>query len=401
MKILIINAGSSSIKFQLFEMKDESVIAKGTCQMIGLADPFIEYKAKGKEIVKHLPMKDHTQALQVVLDMLSKSELKVVDSFDEISAVGHRCVQGGWLYSESVLITDEVIENLKQTKDISPLHAEANIAGMVGCRKVMPNTPQVVVFDTAFHSTMPEKAFMYGIKYEDCQKYHIRKYGFHGTSHRFILGETAKVLGKNPKDIKIISCHIGNGSSITAIKDGKSIDTTMGFTPLEGVMMGSRSGDIDPTVVSFLATKKNKSAGEIVNYLNKEGGVLGISGVSSDMRELGNAIKQGNERAKLAFDMYCYRIVKHVGAMLAVLGGADAIVFTAGVGENDEAVREEILKNLAYAGVDFDVEKNRNLLRGTIEELSTAKSKIKVYRIPTNEELLIARDTKQIAKLKD
>ena len=401
MKILIINAGSSSIKFQLFEMKDESVIAKGTCQMIGLANPFIEYKAKGQEIVKHLPMKDHTQALQVVLDMLSNSELKVVDSFDEIAAVGHRCVQGGWFYSESVLITDEVIENLKQTKDISPLHAEANIAGMIGCRNVMPSTPQVVVFDTAFHASMPEKAFMYGIKYEDYKNYHIRKYGFHGTSHRFILGETARVLGKNPKDVKIISCHIGNGSSITAIKDGKSIDTTMGFTPLEGVMMGSRSGDIDPTVVAFLADKKNKTPNEIVNYLNKEGGVLGISGVSSDMRELSQAIKQGNQRAQLAFDMYCYRIVKHIGAMLAVLGGADAIVFTAGVGENDEAVREEVLKNLAWAGVDFDAEKNANLPRGTIEELSTKKSKIKVYRIPTNEELLIARDTKLIAKLKD
>ncbi len=399
MKILIINAGSSSIKFQLFEMDDESVIAKGTCHMIGLADPFIEYKAKGKELVKHLPMKDHTQALEVVLDMLVNSELKVINSFDEVAAVGHRCVQGGWLYSESVLITDEVIENLKQTKDISPLHAEANIAGMVGCRKVMPSTPQVVVFDTAFHATMPEKAFMYGIKYEDYQKYHVRKYGFHGTSHRYILAETAKVMGKKPQEIKIVSCHIGNGSSITAIKDGKSTDTTMGFTPLEGVMMGSRSGDIDPTVVSFLAEKKGKTAAEMVNYLNKEGGVLGISGVSSDMRELEEAIKKGNKRAELALEMYCYRILKHIGAMLAVLGGADAIVFTAGVGENDDLVREKILEGLAYIGVDFDKERNRHLPRGTAEELSTAKSKIKVYRIPTNEELLIARDTKQIAKL--
>ncbi len=399
MKILIINAGSSSIKFQLFEMENEKVIAKGACQMIGLADPFIEFKANGREIIKHLPMKDHTQALEAVLDTLLNSELAVIKSFDEISAVGHRCVQGGWLYSESVLITDEVIENLKKTKDISPLHAEANIAGMVGCRKVMPNTPQVVVFDTAFHSTMPEKAFMYGIKYEDYENFHVRKYGFHGTSHRYILGETAKIMGKDPKDIKIVSCHIGNGSSITAISGGKSIDTSMGFTPLEGVMMGTRSGDIDPTVVAFLADKKNKTASQIIDYLNKESGVMGISGVSSDMRELNDAIQKGNERAKLALDMMCYRITKHVGAMLTVLNGADAIVFTAGIGENQEDLREKVLDSLSFVGVKFDREKNNHLPRGTVEEISTPDSKIKVYRIPTNEELLIARDTVEVAKL--
>lgn len=399
MKILVINAGSSSIKFQLFEMEDESVIAKGTCHMIGEANPFIEYKAHGSEIVEHLPMKNHTQALEVVLDKLANSPLKVIDSFDEISGVGHRCVQGGWMYSESVLITDEVIENLKQTKDISPLHAEANIAGMLGCKKVMPNTPQVVVFDTAFHASMPEKAYMYGIKYEDYEKYHIRKYGFHGTSHRYILSETARIMGKKPEDIKLISCHIGNGSSITAIKDGKSVDTTMGFTPLEGLMMGTRSGDIDPTVVSFLAEKKGMTAGEVVNYLNKQSGLLGISGKASDMRDLHVLMDKNDERAKLAAEMLCYRASKHVGAMLSVLGGADAIVFTAGVGENDEYVREYIMDSLAYVGVEFDREKNLNLPRGTVEKLSTANSKIAVYRIPTNEELLIARDTLQVAKL--
>ncbi len=400
MKILIINAGSSSIKFQLFEMKDESVIAKGCCQMIGLSDPFIEYKAKGQEIVRHVPMKDHTQAMNEILDMLTKSELKVIKSFDEISAVGHRCVQGGWFYSESVLITDEVIKNLKKTKEISPLHAEANIGGMLACRKVMPKTPQVVVFDTAFHATMPPKAYMYAIDYKDYEKYHIKKYGAHGTSHRYILGETARLMGKKPEELKIISCHIGNGSSITAIKDGKSIDTTMGFTPLEGLMMGTRSGDIDPTVVSFLAQKKGMQANEVVEYLNKKCGVLGVSGVSSDMRELNAAIKKGNKRASLALDMLCYRITKYIGAMLAVLGGADAIVFTAGVGENQEDLRERVMDNLAWAGVKFDRKKNLNLPRGTAEELSTKGSKIKVFRIPTNEELLIARDTKRVAKLK-
>ncbi len=399
MKVLIINAGSSSIKFQLFEMENESVIAKGNCEKIGLPGSFISYKAKGDELVEAASMPNHTEALKVLLDKLTHGKLAVIKSFDEIAAVGHRCVHGGWLYFESELITDEVIKNLEETKEVSPLHASANIAGMVGCRNVMPNTPQVVVFDTAFHSTMPPEAYMYGIKYEDYKDYHVRKYGFHGTSHRFIMQETARVMGKKPEELKIISCHIGNGSSITAIKNGKCIDTTMGFTPLEGVMMGTRSGDIDPTVVSFLGKKKGLNAEEMVNYLNKQSGLLGISGKTNDMREINELVAQGDERAKLARDMMFYRIAKYVGAMLTVLNGADAIVFTAGVGENQEDLREYVMDKLAYVGVKFDRKKNATLPRGTIEELSTKDSAIKVFRIPTNEELLIARDTLKIAGL--
>ena len=400
MKVLIINAGSSSIKFQLFEMDDESIIAKGNCQKIGLSDPFIEYKAKGKELVEKANMPNHTEALKVILEKLTKGDLAVIKSFDEISAVGHRCVHGGWMYFESEPLTKQLIQNLEEMKEVSPLHASANIAGMVGCLNVMPNTPQVVVFDTAFHSTMPPQAYMYGIKYEDYKKYHVRKYGFHGTSHRFISQEVAKAMGKKPEELKIISCHIGNGSSITAIKNGKCVDTTMGFTPLEGVMMGTRSGDIDPTVVSFLGKKKGLNAEQMVDYLNKECGVLGISGKSSDMRDINKLVEEKDERAILARDMLFYRIAKHVGAMLTVLNGVDAIVFTAGLGENQEDLREYVMDKLAYVGVKFDRKKNLTLPRGTVEELSTSDSTIRVFRIPTNEELLIARDTLKVSGLK-
>ena len=400
MKVLIINAGSSSIKFQLFEMDNESVIAKGNCEKIGLEGSFIGYKAKGGEEKEYVSMKNHTEALKVLLKKLSSGKLAVIKSFDEISAVGHRCVHGGWMYFDSEIITDELIANLEMMKDLSPLHATANIAGMVGCREVMPNTPQVVVFDTAFHSTMPPIAYMYGIKYEDYEKYHVRKYGFHGTSHRYIMQETAKVMGKKPEDLKIISCHIGNGSSITAIDHGKCVDTTMGFTPLEGVMMGTRTGDIDPTVLAFLGKRKGLNADQMVDYFNKECGVLGISGKSSDMRDINKLIEQGDKRAILARDILFYRISKYVGAMLNVLGGADAIVFTAGLGENQEDLREYVMDKLAYVGLKFDRKKNLTLPRGTIEELSTPDSIIKAYRIPTDEELLIARDTLKLSGLK-
>ena len=400
MKILIINAGSSSIKFQLFEMNDESVIAKGACEKIGLADSFIEYKAKGGKEVDQVSMPNHTEALKVVLNKLTTGDLAVIKSFDEIAAIGHRCVHGGWMYFESEIITDELITNLEKMKDLSPLHATANIAGMVGCREVMPNTPQVVVFDTAFHSTMPPVAYMYGIQYEDYEKYHVRKYGFHGTSHRYIMQETAKLMGKKPEELKIISCHIGNGSSITAIDHGKCVDTTMGFTPLEGLMMGTRTGDIDPTVVAYLGKKKGLSADEMINYFNKKCGVLGISGKSSDMRDINKLISEGDERALLARDMLFYRISKYVGAMLNVLGGADAIVFTAGLGENQEDLREYVLDKLAYMGVKFDRKKNLTLPRGTVEELTLPGSTIRAFRLPTDEELLIARDTLKLAGLK-
>lgn len=400
MKILVINAGSSSLKFQLFDMDNEKVIAKGNCEKIGLEGSFIGFKTNGdkKEVAFNMP--NHKVAIQKVFDVLTDKEDGVIKSVDEISAAGHRVVQGGWLFNESVLITDEVLAKLKQLTDLSPLHAQANMAGVEGCKSVAPNIPQVLVFDTAFHATMPAKAYMYGINYEDYEKYHIRKYGFHGTSHRFVTQEVAKLMNKKPEDLKIITVHLGNGSSITAVDHGKSVDTTMGLTPLEGLVMGTRSGDLDPSVVSYLAEKKGMTATEVVNYLNKQCGIAGVSGVSSDMRELNTAIKNGNERARLALDMLIYRVKKYIGSYMAVLGGADAIVFTGGIGEHQEDLREEALANMEYCGIEIDVEKNNNLPRGTVEEISTPNSKVRVFRIPTDEELMIARDTKRLVENK-
>ena len=397
MKVLVVNAGSSSLKYQLLDMINESVIAKGNCEKIGLPTSFVSIKINGKEKVLNVKLDNHEQAMENVIKLLLEN---AISSLSEIDAVGHRVLHGGEIYTHSVLVDDEVLEKLESLKPLGPLHMPANISGIRACQASMPGVPNVAVFDTAFHSTMPEKAYMYGIKYEDYKDYGIRKYGFHGTSHKFILQEVSRVMGKKPEDLRIISCHIGNGSSITAIAGGKSIDTTMGFTPLEGLMMGTRSGDIDPSVVEYLCDKKGMSVKEAINYLNKKSGIVGVSGVSSDMRELNDAIKAGNKRAKLALEMVCYRISKYVGAMLAVMNGADAIVFTAGVGENQEDLREAVLDQLSFAGVTFDREKNNHLPRGTVEELSLPTSKIKVYRIPTNEELLIARDTLEITQAK-
>lgn len=397
MKVLVVNAGSSSLKYQLLDMTNETVIAKGNCEKIGLPTSFVSIKINGKEKVLNVKLDNHEQAMENVIKLLLEN---AISSLSEIDAVGHRVLHGGEIYTHSVLVDDEVLEKLESLKPLGPLHMPANISGIRACQASMPGVPNVAVFDTAFHSTMPEKAYMYGIKYEDYKDYGIRKYGFHGTSHKFILQEVSRVMGKKPEDLRIISCHIGNGSSITAIAGGKSIDTTMGFTPLEGLMMGTRSGDIDPSVVEYLCGKKGMSVKEAINYLNKKSGIVGVSGVSSDMRELNDAIKAGNKRAKLALEMVCYRISKYVGAMLAVMNGADAIVFTAGVGENQEDLREAVLDQLSFAGVTFDREKNNHLPRGTVEELSLPTSKIKVYRIPTNEELLIARDTLEITQAK-
>lgn len=397
MKVLVVNAGSSSLKYQLLDMTNESVIAKGNCEKIGLPTSFVSIKINGKEKILNVKLDNHEQAMENVIKLLLEN---AISSLSEIDAVGHRVLHGGEIYTHSVLVDDEVLEKLESLKPLGPLHMPANISGIRACQASMPGVPNVAVFDTAFHSTMPEKAYMYGIKYEDYKDYGIRKYGFHGTSHKFILQEVSRVMGKKPEDLRIISCHIGNGSSITAIAGGKSIDTTMGFTPLEGLMMGTRSGDIDPSVVEYLCDKKGMSVKEAINYLNKKSGIIGVSGVSSDMRELNDAIKAGNKRAKLALEMVCYRISKYVGAMLAVMNGADAIVFTAGVGENQEDLREAVLDQLSFAGVTFDREKNNHLPRGTVEELSLPTSKIKVYRIPTNEELLIARDTLEITQAK-
>ena len=393
MKILVINAGSSSLKFQLFDMSNEKVIAKGNCEKIGLEGSFIGYKTTGDKKEIRVSMPDHKTAVKEVFKILTSKDDGVISDLSEINAVGHRFVQGGWLFDKSVIIDDEVVKKLNMLTDLSPLHAHANMAGYLGCAALMPNAPQTIVFDTSFHATMPPKAYMYGIKYEDYEKYHVRKYGFHGTSHRYVMGEAAKLLGKDPKDIKLITVHLGNGSSITAIDHGKSIDTTMGLTPLEGLIMGTRSGDLDPTVVSYLANKKGMTADEVVSYLNKQCGILGVSGVSSDMRELNSAIEAGNERARLALDMLIYRVKKFIGSYLAVLGGADAIVFTGGIGEHQEDLREGALEGMETFGIEIDKEKNNKLPRGTTEEISTPKSKIKVYRIPTDEELLIARDT--------
>lgn len=396
MKILVINAGSSSLKFQLFDMDNEKVIAKGNCEKIGLENSFIGYKTTGdkKEIFVDLP--NHTVAVEKVFDILINKE-QVIKDLSEIDAIGHRFVQGGWIFDRSVAIDDNFVKEVEsKLYDISPLHAPANLAGYKGCYALMPNTPQVAVFDTSFHATMPAKAYMYGIKYEDYEKYHVRKYGAHGTSHRYVMKETAKLLGKDEKDLKMITVHLGNGSSITAIDHGKSVDTTMGLTPLEGLIMGTRSGDLDPAVVSYLADKKNMTADEVVNYLNKQCGILGVSGVSSDMRELNSAIVAGNERARLALDMLIYRVKKYIGAYIAVLGGVDAIVFTGGIGENQEDLREESLDNMECFGIEIDKEKNNNLPRGTAEEISTKNSKVKVFRVPTDEELLIARDAKEL-----
>ncbi len=398
MKILVINAGSSSLKFQLFDMENEKVIAKGNCEKIGLDGSFIGYKTKGEKVEKIVDMPNHTIAVENVFKILTDKNDGVINSLDEISAIGHRFVQGGWLFDKSVLVDDEVIQKLEMLKDLSPLHAFANMAGVKGCLSVMPHTPQVIVFDTSFHATMPAKAYMYGIAYEDYEKYHVRKYGFHGTSHRYVLGKCAELLNKEKKDINAITVHIGNGSSITCIKNGKSIDTTMGLTPLEGLIMGTRSGDLDPSVVSYLSEKKGQTATEVVSYLNKKCGILGISGVSSDMRVINDAIKEGNERAKLALDMLKYRVKKYIGSYIAVLGKVDAIIFTGGIGENQEDLREEALENMEELGIIIDKEKNNSLPRGTIEEISTKDSKIKVFRIPTDEELLIAKDTKELVE---
>lgn len=396
MKILVINAGSSSLKFQLFDMDNEKVIAKGNCEKIGLEGSFVGYKTTGDKKEKFVKLPDHKAAVKAVFDILTDKQEGVIKDLSEIDAVGHRFVQGGWLFDRSMLFDDDVVEKLNQLTDLSPVHAHANMAGYLGCHELMPNTPQAVVFDTTFHATMPAKAYMYGIKYEDYEKYHVRKYGFHGTSHRYVLGEAAKLLGKDPKDVNIITVHLGNGSSITAIKNGQSVDTTMGLTPLEGLIMGTRSGDLDPTVVSYLGDKKGMNASEMVNYLNKQCGILGVSGVSSDMRELNAAIEQGNKRARLALDMLIYRVKKFIGSYMAVLGRVDAIVFTGGIGENQEDLREGALEGMENYGIKIDVEKNNHLPRGSVEEISTKDSKVRVFRIPTDEELLIARDTKAL-----
>ena len=373
-------------------MKDESVIAKGLVERIGIEGSVLTHTPAGKDKVRlESAIPDHVDGIKKVLAALVDPNHGVIKSMDEIDAVGHRVVHGGEIFNESVVITDEVLKQIEDLSDMAPLHQPANVSGIRACQKLMPNTPQVAVFDTAFHQTMPPVAYMFGVKYEEYKDYGIRKYGFHGTSHKYVSGVAAQLLGKDIKDTKIITCHLGNGSSITAVDGGKSVDTSMGFTPLDGVLMGTRTGSIDPAVVPVLMQKKGLDAAGVDKYMNKECGVLGVSGVSSDFRDLEDAAAKGNERAQLALDMFCYQVKRYVGAYAAAMGGVDAIVFTAGVGENDIHTRQQVCAGLEFLGVKLDAD--RNNVRGKVTEISAADSKVKVFLIPTNEELAIAQDT--------
>ncbi|WP_281519074.1 acetate/propionate family kinase [Acidaminococcus timonensis] len=392
MKIFVVNCGSSSIKYQLIDMADESVIAKGLVERIGIEGSVLTHTPAGKDKARlESSIPNHVDGIKKVLAALVDPNYGVIKSMDEIGAVGHRVVHGGEIFNQSVVITDEVLKQIEALSDMAPLHQPANLAGIRACQEVMPGTPQVAVFDTAFHQTMPPVAYMFGVKYEEYKDYGIRKYGFHGTSHKYVSGVAAAMLGKDIKDTKIITCHLGNGSSITAVDGGKSVDTSMGFTPLDGVLMGTRTGSIDPAVVPVLMQKKGLDAAGVDKYMNKECGVLGVSGVSSDFRDLEDAAAKGNERAKLALDMFCYQVKRYIGAYAAAMGGVDAIVFTAGVGENDIHTRQQVCEGLEFLGVKLDAE--RNNVRGKATEISAADSKVKVFLIPTNEELAIAQDT--------
>lgn len=399
MKILVINAGSSSLKYQLIDLGNEHVIAKGLCERIGISGSVLKYKpAAGEGYEVHEDMRDHMDAIKLVLDALVNPETGVIGDMDEIGAVGHRIVHGGEKFKGSVLITDEVIRQIEAICDLAPLHNPANLMGIRACRAIMPNTPMVGVFDTAFHQSMPEEAYLYGLPYEAYSDLMIRRYGFHGTSHYYISQRAIELLGLPAQETRIITCHLGNGSSICAVKGGKSIDTSMGFTPLEGVPMGTRCGDMDPAIVTYLMDKLALNTKEMNSYMNKKSGVAGVSGVSSDFRDLDDAARNGNARAKLAVDMFAYKVKKYIGAYAAAMNGVDAIVFSAGVGENDKAVREKILTGLDYLGLVVDFEYNRAAPRGCEIVISKPESRVKVYVIPTDEEMVIARDTAKLAK---
>ena len=398
MNVLVINCGSSSLKFQLINAESEEVLAKGLCERIGI-DGRLTYQPEGGEKEKSdKPMPTHTEAIQYVIEALTNPETGVVKSLDEIGAVGHRMVHGGEKFASSVIITDEVKKAVEECNDLAPLHNPANLIGVAACEKLMPNTPMVGVFDTAFHQTMPEKAYMYGLPYEYYEKYKVRRYGFHGTSHSFVSKRAAEVMGRPYEDLKTIVCHLGNGSSVTAVMNGKSVDTSMGLTPLEGVVMGTRSGNIDPAIMEFIAQKEGLDIEGVMNVLNKKSGVFGLSGgLSSDFRDLTDAMNAGDKKAKIAMDVFSYSVAKYIGAYAAAMNGVDCIAFTAGVGENDDYVREQVCSYLGYLGVDFDKEVNDGL-RGEEKELTKPGSKVRVFVIPTNEELAIARETLALVK---
>lgn len=395
MKILVLNNGSSSVKYKLIDSETKNVLAEGGVEKIGLPDSFLKFKKPdGTKETITVSMPDHKEAIRQVFKVLTDPEKGVIKSLDEIEAVGHRVVHGMEYFNKSVLITPEVIEKVKECYPVAPLHNPANITGIEAVIDLLPGVPQVAVFDTAFHQTMPAKAYMYALPYEDYEKYGIRRYGFHGTSHRYVSRRAAEFLGLPLDNLRMITCHIGNGGSITAIKDGKSIDTSMGLTPTEGLMMGTRVGDVDPGALVYLMQRTDLDADGLAKVINKQSGVLGISGISNDMRDIENGIKEGNERARLAMDMYEYRILKYIGAYAAVLDGVDVIVFTGGVGENQTGTREYLCRHLGYLGVTFDAEANKT--RGEEVVISGKDSKVKVVVIPTDEELMIAEDTAAI-----
>ncbi|MCI8996274.1 MAG: acetate kinase [Lachnospiraceae bacterium] len=397
MKILVINCGSSSLKYQLIDMENESVVAKGLCERIGIEGSKLTHKAAGKEdYVVEKEMPTHVTAIEMVMEALQDAQYGVIKDTSEIAAVGHRVLHGGTIYSDSIVVNEDVKRVIRECFDLGPLHNPANLMGIEACEKAMPGTPNVAVWDTGFGMKMPEKAYTYAIPYEYQEKYSLRRYGFHGTSHLFVSGEVLKFAELDPEKGKVIVCHLGNGSSISASVGGKCVDTSMGLTPLEGLAMGTRSGDVDPAVVQFICNKEGKDVNEVLNILNKKSGVLGISGVSSDFRDLGKAAEEGNERAKTALDVFVYRVVKYIGAYVAAMNGVDAIAFTAGVGENDAKTRKEICSYLGYLGVEIDEEANN--CRGKKQMISTRDSKVKVMVYPTNEELAIARETLRLVQ---
>ncbi len=403
MKILVINAGSSSLKYQLMDMEKEELLAKGNCERIG-GDAVLTHKASdGRKVVVEANMPTHAEALDHLMKALTQSEAAVIDSLSEIAAVGHRVVQGGVKFNASSLITEEMIQEVEKFNPLAPLHNPANIVGIRACAKVLgEDVPQVAVFDTSFHASMPQKAYMYSVPYEFYEKYGVRRYGFHGTSHRYVSARAAELLGKDIKELKIITCHLGNGASIAAVQGGISVDTSMGFTPLDGFMMGTRSGSLDPSVITFIAEKEGMSFAEIDAMLNKKSGVLGISGVSNDNRDVAAAAAEGNERAKLATEMQVYQIIKFIGSYAAVMNGADAIVFTGGIGENSYQLREKVCDSLTYLGVELDKACNKENahIGGRDVKISTDNSKVAVFAISTDEEMVIARDTMEIVSNK-
>lgn len=397
MNILVINCGSSSLKYQLINSDTEAVLAKGLCERIGMDGSRLNHTpAGGEKIVIESPMPDHTKAVQMVIDALTDANHGVVSSLSEIDAIGHRIVHGGESFATSVVINDEVIKAIEDVSDLAPLHNPANLIGIHACEKIMPGVPMVAVFDTAFHQTMPEKAYMYGLPYDYYEKYKIRRYGFHGTSHDFVSARAAEILGKKREDLKIIVCHLGNGASISAVKNGKCVDTSMGLTPLEGLIMGTRCGDIDPAIIEFIANKENLSFAEVNTIMNKKSGVEGLSKVSSDFRDLSAAMDEGNKLAKMALETYTYKVAKYIGSYVAAMNGVDVIAFTAGIGENDARVRSMVGEYFDYLGCTIDPEKNA--IRGEETIISKPGDKVTVMVIPTNEELAIARETVRLTK---